>query len=78
MRKIVWLWVVLLLTAGMTLEVQAAKKPAKKTKVENSEVWPDGTPMDAWFRDTTKVDLATLGKQYVVSDYGVVMGSSEV
>jgi polygalacturonase len=62
----------------MTLEVQAAKKPAKKTKVENSEVWPDGTPMDAWFRDTTKVDLATLGKQYVVSDYGVVMGSSEV
>ena len=78
MRRIVWLWVVLLLTAGMTLEVQAAKKPAKKTKVENSEVWPDGTPMDAWFRDTTKVDLATLGKQYVVSDYGVVMGSSEV
>ena len=78
MRRIVWLWVVLLLMAGMTLEMQAAKKPAKKAKVENSEVWPDGTSMDAWFRDTTKVDLATLGRQYVLSDYGVVMGSNEV
>ena len=78
MRRIVWLWVVLLLMAGMTLEMQAAKKPAKKAKVENSEVWPDGTSMDAWFRDTTKVELAALGRQYVLSDYGVVMGSNEV
>ena len=78
MRRIVWLWVVLLLMAGMTLEMQAAKKPAKKAKVENSELWPDGTPMDAWFRDTTKVELAALGRQYVLSDYGVVMGSNEV
>ena len=62
----------------MTLEMQAAKKPAKKAKVESNEVWPDGTSMDAWFRDTTKVELAALGRQYVLSDYGVVMGSNEV
>ncbi len=35
------------------------------------ELWPDGTPMDAWFHDTTKVDVATLGRKYVVTDYGV-------
>ena len=35
------------------------------------ETWPDGTPMEAWIKDTTKVDLKTLGRQYVVTDYGV-------
>ena len=40
--------------------------------------WPDGTVMDAWFGDTTKVDVKTLGKQYVVTEYGVMHGSSEI
>ncbi len=34
-------------------------------------VWPDGTAMDEWFGDTAKVDISTLGKQYVITDYGV-------
>lgn len=35
------------------------------------DTWPDGTQMDTWFADTAKVDVRTLGKQYVVTDYGV-------
>ncbi|MBR1547987.1 MAG: exopolygalacturonase, partial [Prevotella sp.] len=34
--------------------------------------------MDAWFKDTTKVDVAKLGKRYVLTDYGVMAGSQEV
>lgn len=38
--------------------------------------WPDGTPVDKWFSQTTPTDPKTLGKQYVVTDYGVVEGDS--
>ncbi len=34
--------------------------------------------MDQWFEDTTKVDVASLGKQYVLTDYGVVAGSPKI
>ena len=37
----------------------------------SAENWPDGTKMDKWFSDTTKVSMASLGKQYVITDYGV-------
>ena len=78
--------VVLTLTVGTT-DCWAAKKIAtphfdqrskkSKTKTEQA-VWPDGTPMDAWFSDTMKVDINALGRKYVITDYGVVAGSSEV
>jgi polygalacturonase len=58
------------------LALTAVAKPKAKKAV--AETWPDGTVMDAWFSDTTKVDVQTLGKQYVLTDYGVLMGSSEV
>ena len=38
--------------------------------------WPDGTPIDKWFSDTTPVNPDNLGKRYVVTDYGVVKGDS--
>ena len=69
MRK----YVVLLLSL-LTLTAAGAKK----TKAKPVETWPDGTTMDAWFQDTTRVDVQTLGKQYVLTDYGVVPGSHEV
>ena len=50
-------------------------KPKKKAAVD---VWPDGTVMDAWFKDTTKVDVAKLGKQYVITDFGVKQDSNLV
>ncbi len=64
----------LLLLAMLTLA--AAAKP--KAKKQADETWPDGTVMDAWFKDTTKVQLEALGRQYVLTDYGVVMGSQEI
>ena len=68
MRKIIWLLL-------MALPLMAAAKKAKKAQ---TETWPDGTPMDAWFMNTEKVDVATLGRQYVITDYGVVPGSKLV
>ena len=62
-----------LVTALLALNVSAAKK----NKVVQ-EVWPDGTVMDAWFQEKGRVDVNTLGRQYVLTDYGVVVGSDEV
>lgn len=42
------------------------------------ETWPDGTVMDAWFMEKGRVDVNALGRQYVLTDYGVLAGSSEV
>lgn len=33
--------------------------------------FPDGTPVSTWFTDTTKIELGQMGKQYVITDYGV-------
>lgn len=35
------------------------------------DVFPDGTPVPGWFSDSSKVDFSTLGKKYVLTDYGV-------
>ena len=64
----------MVLLAVLTLTV-AAKPKAKKAV---AEIWPDGTVMDAWFKDTQKVDPATLGKRYVLTDYGVLIGSTAI
>jgi polygalacturonase len=42
-----------------------------KKKVENRDLWPDGTPIDSWFSDTTKVDATKLGRWYDVTKHGV-------
>ena len=59
---------VLLLTSTMTMG---------KKKVAKQDLWPDGTPVSEWFRDTTRVNLTAL-KHYVVTDYGVDGYSTEV
>lgn len=41
---------------------------AKKT----TDQWPDGSEISEWFKQTTSVDIQTLGKAYRVTDYGVV------
>jgi polygalacturonase len=51
---------------------------AKTKKKQAVETWPDGTVMDAWFQQVAKVDVNSLGKQYVLSDFGVIPGSPEV
>lgn len=39
-------------------------------------VFPDGSPVDAWFNATDTPDISRLGKKYVVTDYGVVNDST--
>ncbi len=68
MRKTI-LFLMLLLT------VTGYANSKKKVVVER---WPDGTVMDAWFKDTTKVDMNALGRQYVITDYGVKNDSTLV
>ena len=48
-----------------------------KKKVQQ-QFWPDGKPMDAWFCDTAKVDVSTLGKHYVITQLGVATNSELV
>ena len=43
---------------------------AMGVKKPDTQRWPDGAEIDAWFSDTSRVDLSGL-KQYVVTDYGV-------
>ena len=49
-----------------------------KKKVAQPELWPNGEVMDAWFRDTTKVSLQSLGRQYVLTSYGVRQGTTDI
>ena len=49
---------------------------AKKKNVQ-PDLWPDGTPISQWFKDTSRVDLSAL-KHYVVTDYGVDGYSTDV
>ena len=68
MRKIILLLLSAVVVAG---SAKTKKRPAVET-------WPDGTVMDAWFKDTAKVDVASLGRQYVITDYGVKRDSAIV
>ena len=43
-----------------------------------NELWPDGTSMSPWFQHVDKADVASLGKRYVVTDYGVTTDSTLV
>ena len=47
----------------------------KKPKVQ-PDLWPDGTPVDAWFKDATVATLEGLGRQFVLTDYGVSTDST--
>lgn len=33
--------------------------------------FPDGTDIPAWFNDTSRIDIDTLGRKYVITSYGV-------
>lgn len=56
----------------LSMVIIATLAIAKHKNTKSAEVWPDGTPMDVWFKNTQKVDVNTLGKKYVLSDYGVI------
>jgi polygalacturonase len=64
--------------ASMLCCLTIAAGAKKKAQVAQQPTFPDGTPVLAWFSDTTKIDVATLGRQYVVTDYGVRHDSTQV
>ncbi len=57
------------LLLGLCLNIDAKQK---------EQLWPDGTTIDAWFSDTSAVDVAKLGRRYVVTEYGVKTDSTIV
>ncbi len=67
MRKLI----LLLVMCAMVVSAGAKKKV-------KTVVFPDGTPIPQWFSDVSKVDVATLGKMYKVTDYGVSTDSTVV
>ena len=68
-------YVCICLVAFMPLSTSAAKKQ-KHPKKAKTELWPDGTKMDTWFLQAQKVNVDSLGKQYVITDYGVKTDST--
>lgn len=44
--------------------------------VSGQELFPDGTPISDWFRETKQTDIHQLGKHYRITDYGVVNDST--
>ncbi len=57
----------LLMCSILALALTAEARKSEK------DFFPDGTEVSAWFRDTTHVDLSRLGRQYRITDYGVLM-----
>ena len=62
--------------ALVLLTLCTAAMAVKKQKKQ--ELWPNGEVMDAWFSDTTKVKLQDLGRQYVLTNYGVRQGTTDI
>lgn len=40
------------------------------------DTFPDGTPIPSWFREVNPTDISKLGKNYVITDYGVTNDST--
>ncbi|MFI1773521.1 rhamnogalacturonidase [Thalassobellus citreus] len=49
-----------------------------KEKVNNKNVFPDGTIIPDWFLDDSKINPTDLGKFYTITDYGVTNDSTIV
>ena len=50
---------------------------AKGLSIDNSDLWPDGTPISEWFSDISRVDLSLL-KHYIITDYNVIPNIDEI
>jgi len=66
-----------LLTILLVL-LAAASGARSKKKTVAPQLWPDGTAMAAFFSDTSRVNVDTLGQRFVVTDYGVSTDSTLV
>ena len=62
-----------LVTLCLLMAAALSMMAARKSKPQ--ALWPDGTVMDAWFADSAMVDVSSLGRRYVITDYGVAADS---
>ena len=62
----------------LMLALMVSASVCGKRKAVQPPLWPNGEVMDAWFADTTKVDVASLGRQYVLTSYGVRQGTTDI
>ncbi len=62
----------------LMLALMVSASVCGKKKAVQPPLWPNGEVMDAWFADTTKVDVASLGRQYVLTSYGVRQGTTDI
>ena len=67
-----------LIVFGLFLAMICGTAMGKKKVEKQPDLWPDGTPIPAWFSDSTRVDVSKLGKRYVVTSYGVKNYSEQV
>lgn len=61
MKKLLFISLILL----TALTVSAKKK-------QKADLFPDGTPIPEWFRQIDSVKIENLGKQYKITDYGIL------
>lgn len=61
MKKLLFITLILL----TALTVSAKKK-------QKADLFPDGTPIPEWFRQIDSVKIENLGKQYKITDYGIL------
>lgn len=66
MKKILSITFALLVASSICLSAKVTKKNAAP-----QDVFPDGKVVPEWFHDYTPVDVASLGKQYRITDYGI-------
>lgn len=45
---------------------------------KKTDVFPDGTPVEEWFKHTSPTELKDMGRQYMLTDYGVSADSTVV
>lgn len=46
------------------------------TTLKAGDTFPDGTPISTWFSNTKPINISELGKNYVITDYGVTNDST--
>lgn len=56
---------------GLILLFSIATVSADAKKKKTINVWPDGTPIAAWFSDTVKVNVNMLGRKFIITEHGV-------
>lgn len=53
------------------LTVVLALMPFTASAGASGDSFPDGTDIPAWFNDTSRINIDTLGRKYVITSYGV-------